>query len=200
MLTSVLGRVVAPFDSCPWGGTVGRHVVIDHPQPLYTPEQRAIRDTSPWTLVQGVLAPLQFLVFLISLGLVVRFLLTGDGMLAATTSVVAKTMVLYVIMVTGAIWEKKVFGCYLFAPAFFWEDAISMIVIALHTAYLYGLLTGTMSQHNLMMLALTAYGTYAVNAVQFVAKLRAARKMESQVAAQRASAGDRALYGFGQQA
>ena len=200
MLTSVLGRVVAPFDSCPWGGTVGRHVVIDHPQPLYTPEQRVIRDTSPWTLIQGVLAPLQFLVCLISVGLVIRFLMTGDGTLAATTSVVAKTMVLYVIMVTGAIWEKKVFGCYLFAPAFFWEDAVSMIVIALHSFYLYGLLTGTVSQHNLMLLALLAYGTYAVNAVQFVAKLRAARKMESRVAALTARAADHALYGFGQQA
>lgn len=199
MLTSVLGRVVAPFDCCPWGGTVGRHVVIDHPQPLYTPEQRVIRDNSPWTMIQGVLAPLQFLICLISAGLVIRFLMTGDGTLAATASVVAKTMVLYVIMVTGAIWEKKVFGCYLFAPAFFWEDAVSMIVIGLHTFYLYGLLTGTVTPHNLALLALLAYGTYAVNAVQFVAKLRAARKMDSRIA-QRAGAGDHVLYSLGQQA
>ena len=39
-------------------------------------------------------------------------------------------------MVTGAIWEKVVFGRYLFAPAFFWEDVFSMLVLALHTAYL----------------------------------------------------------------
>ena len=36
---------------------------------LYTPEERRRRDQSPWTLVQGILAPLQFLVFLVSLAL-----------------------------------------------------------------------------------------------------------------------------------
>ena len=35
--------------------------------PLYTAEERRRRDASRWTLVQGVLAPLQFLVFLASL-------------------------------------------------------------------------------------------------------------------------------------
>ena len=44
---------------------------------LYTPEQRARRDATGWTLVQAVLAPLQFCVFLVSVWLVVRFLLTG---------------------------------------------------------------------------------------------------------------------------
>ena len=100
---------------------------------LYTPEQRARRDRTRWTLVQGILAPIQFLVLLISVGLVIRYLSTGEGLAAATISIVVKTMVLYTIMFTGAIWEKVVFGQYLFAPAFFWEDAVSMIVIALHT-------------------------------------------------------------------
>ncbi|MEM9170863.1 MAG: 2-vinyl bacteriochlorophyllide hydratase, partial [Pseudomonadota bacterium] len=50
---------------------------------LYTDEQRRRRDETVWTLVQAVLAPLQFLVFLISLGLVLRYLATGDGYLAA---------------------------------------------------------------------------------------------------------------------
>ena len=62
-------------------------------------------------------------------------------MLAATWSVVAKTAALYAIMVTGAIWEKVVFGRYLFAPAFYWEDVFSMVVIALHTAYVAALLS-----------------------------------------------------------
>ena len=111
-------------------------------QPLYTADERQRRDASPWTLVQGVLAPLQFLVFLVSLVLVLRYLATGEGVAAATVSVVVKTLVLYTIMVTGSIWEKVVFGRYLFAPAFFWEDVVSMLVLALHTAYLVALLTG----------------------------------------------------------
>lgn len=144
-------------------------------RPLYTPAERARRDASGWTLVQGVLAPLQFLVFLISLGLVLRFLATGNGADAATASVVVKTLTLYTIMVTGAIWEKVVFGQYLFAPAFFWEDAVSMIVIALHSAYLWALVSGVLPLREQMLLALAAYAAYVINAVQFVWKLRQAR-------------------------
>jgi 3-vinyl bacteriochlorophyllide hydratase len=45
---------------------------------LYTEDQRQRRDTTRWTLVQGILAPLQFVVFVVSLGMVVRYLLTGE--------------------------------------------------------------------------------------------------------------------------
>lgn len=143
---------------------------------LYSTEERRRRDASRWTLVQGVLAPLQFAVFAVSLVLVLRYLATGEGLGAATASVVIKTLTLYTIMVTGALWEKDVFGRYLFAPAFFWEDAVSMIVIALHTAYLAALFTGALDARGQMLLALAAYATYVINAAQFVIKLRMARR------------------------
>jgi len=143
--------------------------------PLYTAAERARRDASPWTLVQGVLAPLQFLVFAVSLVLVIRCMITGEGYQAATISILIKTLVLYTIMVTGAIWEKEVFGRYLFAPAFFWEDAFSFIVIALHTAYVLALWTGWLSPNGLLLLALAAYAAYVINAAQFLRKLRMAR-------------------------
>jgi 3-vinyl bacteriochlorophyllide hydratase len=142
---------------------------------LYTPEQKRRRDASTWTLVQGVLAPVQFLVFLISLGLVVRCLATGAGESIALLSVVVKTLVLYTIMVTGCIWEKVVFGQYLFAPAFFWEDVFSMLVLALHTAYLYAWWTAALAPTQQLWLAIAAYASYCINATQFILKLRAAR-------------------------
>ena len=142
---------------------------------LYTAEQRRRRDASRWTLVQGILAPLQFLVFLVSLGLIFRYLATGEGLSAANGSIVVKTLVLYTIMVTGSIWEKDVFGKWLFAEAFFWEDVVSMLVLALHTAYIVCLLNGLFDHRTLMLLALAAYASYAVNATQFLLKLRAAR-------------------------
>ncbi len=147
------------------------------PQPnaLYTPAERLRRDASVWTLVQGVLAPIQFVVFLVSLGLVLRYLATGEGLTAATTSIVVKTLLLYTIMVTGSIWEKDVFGRWLFARPFFWEDVFSMLVLALHTAYLAALLLGMLEPRGLMLLALAAYATYLINAGQFLLKLRAAR-------------------------
>ena len=148
---------------------------IQGPEPLYTPSQRKRRDETIWTLVQGVLAPLQFLVFLISLALVVRYLVTGLGYEIAALSIVIKTFVLLVIMVTGAIWEKVVFGQYLLAPAFFWEDVVSFFVIALHLAYVWALFANYLSEQQLMLLALAAYAAYLINAAQFVWKLRAAR-------------------------
>jgi 3-vinyl bacteriochlorophyllide hydratase len=151
-------------------------------RPLYTASERWRRDHTRWTLVQGILAPVQFVVFLVSLGLVLHYLRTGEGYRAATVSVVVKTLTLYTIMITGSLWEKAVFGRYLFAPSFFWEDVVSMLVLALHTAYLAALLTGSLSPTALMWLALAAYATYAVNAAQFVYKLRQARLQRPQEA------------------
>ncbi len=189
---TVLDRLMDSVDGSPWGAATGRHVSLPSravPQrafagrsraagPLYTPEEKRRRDASPWTIVQGVLAPVQFAVFAISLALVLHYLTTGAGEQAATVSVVIKTLVLYTIMVTGAVWENAVFGRYLFAPAFFWEDAVSMVVIGLHTAYLAALVSGALDGRGLMLLALAAYAAYLVNAAQFVLKLRAARRDE----------------------
>ncbi len=173
----VLDRIIAAVDSCPYGTSAGRR----HRQqgrvirPLYTEEERLRRDATPWTLVQGILAPVQFVVFLVSLGLVINYLMTGQGLFAAEISVVVKTLTLYTIMITGCIWERVVFGKYLFAPAFFWEDVFSMLVLALHTAYLGALFLGWGDTHFQMWLALAAYAAYVINAGQFVWKLRMAR-------------------------
>ncbi len=162
-------------------------------QPLYTAEERRRRDQSPWTLVQGILAPLQFLVFLISLALVIRYLSTGAGYWAATLSIVINKLVLYAIMVTGSIWEREVFGKYLFARPFFWEDVFSILVLALHSAYLAALAWGALAPVELMLLALAAYLAYVINAAQFLLKLRAARRERPQSE----SAASSALPAFG---
>ncbi|MEO1342869.1 MAG: 2-vinyl bacteriochlorophyllide hydratase [Pseudomonadota bacterium] len=147
---------------------------------LYTKAQRQRRDDTVWTTVQGILAPAQFLVFLVSLALVLRFLLTGDGYLAATWSILVKTGFLYVIMITGSIWEKIVFDQWLFAHSFFWEDVFSFAVIALHTAYIWAVFWGNVSPLAEMSIALAAYAAYVINAGQFLLKLRTAR-LQSEV-------------------
>jgi 3-vinyl bacteriochlorophyllide hydratase len=180
ILAPGIDYLIERFSACPWPATSGDVVLADSrtrrvTRPLYTPEERVRRDQTPWTLVQGVLAPIQFLVFLISLGLVLNYLATGRFYEAATASVVLKTGMLYTIMITGAIWEKKVFGRYLFAESFFWEDLFSMLVIALHTAYLVALIEGWGAVQDRMILALAAYASYSINATQFLLKLRKAR-------------------------
>lgn len=156
--------------------------------PLYTAEQRLRRDASVWTLIQGLLAPIQFLVFLVSLGLVLRYLMTGQGEQSAALSVLVKTLTLYTIMVTGCIWEKVVFDKYLFAEAFYWEDVFSMLVLALHTAYVVAWYTGWLSTQQQMLLALAAYASYVINATQFILKLRAARLQQARMTLSGASA------------
>jgi 3-vinyl bacteriochlorophyllide hydratase len=143
---------------------------------LYSADERRRRDSSGWTTVQAVLAPLQFIAFLVSVALVLRYLTTGSGATAASVSVVIKTLFLYAIMITGCLWERAVFGRYLFARAFFWEDVFSMVVLALHTAYLAALFSGFLELRYQMFLALGAYLAYAINATQFLLKLRAARR------------------------
>lgn len=181
----LLDRFTASISSCPWQAHAGlSRLNRNEPQwrsrksqkaYLYTPAQRRRRDESPWTLVQGILAPVQFLVFLVSLWLVLRYLLTGEGLVVASASIVVKTLFLYAIMITGSLWERDVFGRYLFARPFFWEDVVSMVVMALHTAYLVALATGFVDFHHQMLLALAAYLAYVINASQFLFKLRAAR-------------------------
>ena len=146
---------------------------------LYTAEQKRRRDASVWTLVQGILAPLQFLVFLVSVGLVLRYLQTGAGFEIAAWSVVLKTAVLLSIMVTGSLWEHDVFGRYLFVPAVFWEDVVSMGVIALHLGYVVMFVFGLGTATEQMLVALLAYAAYVVNAAQFVWKFRLARLASS---------------------
>jgi 3-vinyl bacteriochlorophyllide hydratase len=170
--------LVAP---CPWeahagGSPINRDLRSKRrSQVLYSPEERVRRDSSPWTIVQGVLAPVQFLAFAISLVLVLRYFSTGEGYQIATISILIKTVLLYTIMITGSIWEKVVFGKWLFARAFFWEDVFSMLVLGLQTAYLTALITGWGTPGQQMLIAVAAYAAYVINATQFLLKLRAAR-------------------------
>jgi 3-vinyl bacteriochlorophyllide hydratase len=145
---------------------------------LYTPEERARRDATIWTPVQGFLAAFQFIVFAVSVCLIARFMVTGQGETAAIWSVVFKTLVLYTIMITGSLWEKVVFDKWLFAKSFFWEDVFSFLVLGLHTAYLWALFTDSMPTRDQLWLALAGYAAYAINAGQFLWKLKAARIQE----------------------
>jgi 3-vinyl bacteriochlorophyllide hydratase len=193
VLNAWVDRLVDKVDFAPWTSTVGASSSFTRSPPrgvgarapLYTPEERRRRDASPWTTVQGVLAPVQFGVFLVSLGLVISYLSTGEGLAAATASIVIKTLVLYAIMITGSIWERAVFGRYLFALPFFWEDVVSIGVLALHTAYLCALAFGVDVRVQ-MTIALLAYASYVINATQFVLKLRAARLQQGAGASARA--------------
>jgi 3-vinyl bacteriochlorophyllide hydratase len=179
-LSGMIDEALDNLAPSPWGAHAGspwaHHIkTSDVRPPLYSPQERLRRDQSPWTLVQAILAPLQFLIFAVSLGLVLRYLATGQGYQIATASILIKTAALYAIMITGSIWEKEVFGKWLFAPAFFWEDVFSMLVLGLQTAYLGALILGLGTPRQQILISVAAYAAYAINASQFLWKLRQAR-------------------------
>lgn len=136
---------------------------------MYTPEQLARREASPWTRVQIILAPIQFLAFLISFFLVVRYLMTGQGYLATTISVWVKIVLIWALTITGMLWEKDVYGHYFMAREFFWEDLGNLIAILTHNAYFIVQWSGW-EPRSVMFVMLFAYITYLLNATQFIVK------------------------------
>lgn len=153
----------------------------------YTPEQLARRDRSVWTRVQAILAPIQFLAFLISFGLVARYLVSGRGYEIATVSVLIKISLLWAITITGMIWEKEIFGHWFLAPQFFWEDVGNAAAMVFHNLYFLAQWLHW-SQRAVMLLMLVAYCSYLVNCAQFVIKgIKAGRQRRALSAAQAAS-------------
>lgn len=135
----------------------------------YTPDQLARRDGSVWTRVQIILAPIQFLAFLLSFALVTYYLVTGRGYAIAQASVLLKISLLWAITITGMIWEKEVFGHYFLARQFFWEDVGNAVAIVFHNLYFLAQALHW-SDRAVMTLMLVAYCTYLINCTQFVIK------------------------------
>ncbi|NJK82017.1 MAG: 2-vinyl bacteriochlorophyllide hydratase [Chloroflexaceae bacterium] len=136
---------------------------------MYTAEQLTRRNASRWTRVQIMLAPIQFLAFLISFALVVRYLLTGEGYLIATISVWIKIGLIWALTITGMLWEKDVYGQYFLAREFFWEDMGNLIALLTHNAYFVAQWLGW-SRQDVMLVMVVAYSTYLFNAGQFIVK------------------------------
>jgi 3-vinyl bacteriochlorophyllide hydratase len=134
---------------------------------MYTPEQLRRREASRWTRVQIVLAPIQFVVFVVSFGLVIRYLATGEGYLAATVSIWLKIALIWVLTITGMLWEHDMFGHYFLAKEFFWEDVGNLVAIVTHNLYFVAQWLGA-DQRSLMWVMVFAYLTYLINAAQFV--------------------------------
>lgn len=135
----------------------------------YTPEQLERRNNSKWTIVQAILGPVQFVAFIISFVLVVRYLITGQGYEIANISVLIKIALLWLITITGMIWEKEVFGQWFLAPEFFWEDMGNALAMFMHNLYFVAVWRGW-SEQAVMTLMLVAYSTYIINFSQFVIK------------------------------
>ncbi|MBA3946664.1 MAG: 2-vinyl bacteriochlorophyllide hydratase [Herpetosiphonaceae bacterium] len=135
----------------------------------YTAEQRLRRDRSPWTKVQAILAPLQLAAFLVSVSLVTHALLTDRGYGLANGSIVVKITLLWLITITGMLWEKEIYGRWFMAREFFWEDLGNLVAILTHNLYFIARALHW-SERAVLALMLAAYLTYLLNFAQFAIK------------------------------
>ncbi|MGQ9927547.1 MAG: 2-vinyl bacteriochlorophyllide hydratase [Chloroflexaceae bacterium] len=143
---------------------------------MYTPEQLRRRAASPWTRVQIILAPIQFVAFIISFALVIRYLITGEGYWVTTVSIWIKIALIWALTITGMLWEHDMFDHYFMAREFFWEDLGNLIAIITHNLYFVARWLGA-SNETVMWVMVFAYVTYLFNAGQFVARgIRSARQ------------------------
>lgn len=152
--------------------------------PRYTPEQLDKRNKSIWTKVQLILAPIQFVVFLIGVALTIYYY-TGviDNFAWVTWAILIKTIFLVVLFVTGAFFEKEIFGIWVYSPEFFWEDIGSTIATTVHFLYFVLAYLGY-SETVLIWTALAAYFTYVVNAIQYLVRIYLEKKNEKRLKAQ----------------
>lgn len=145
----------------------------------YTAEQIERRQSSRWTMVQIIGAPIQLLIFIVSLGFVIYSLSTdGQAFEITNATIIVKIITLYIMFITGMLWEKDVFGHYVFAPEFFWEDVVSSVLLTTHTAYLVALLAGA-PKNLLLLIIIVAYLNYLFNALQYFIKFLKNRQRKS---------------------
>jgi 3-vinyl bacteriochlorophyllide hydratase len=153
----------------------------------YTPEQMRRRQQSKWTIVQAILAPLQLLTFIISVILIIRYLSTGLDYEITTISILIKIALMWLITITGMLWEKEVFGQWFLAPQFFWEDVMNAISLILHNGYFVARLLGA-SERDLALVMLVAYASYMINFAQFLIRGLRSRKQRQTAAGSAQSA------------
>jgi 3-vinyl bacteriochlorophyllide hydratase len=148
---------------------------------MYTQDQLRRREQSKWTRVQIILAPIQFVAFLVSFGLVIRYLVTGEGHMAATISIWIKIALIWALTITGMLWEYDMFDHYFLAKEFFWEDIGNLIAIITHNLYFVAQWFGA-DERTVMWVMVFAYVTYLFNAAQFILRGVQSARFRRQVA------------------
>ena len=140
--------------------------------PRYTPEQLIKRNASVWTDVQIILAPIQFIIFLIGVTLntiVAKNLMVID-LYWISVALLFKTIFLALLFITGMFFEKELFDEWIYSKEFFWEDIGSTIAVFFHLLY-FVLAWLAVSQQTLLMAAYIAYLTYLLNALQYLTRI-----------------------------
>ncbi len=154
--------------------TVVYFFIIAFPEtmPRYTPEQLAKRNSSVWTDVQLILAPIQFFVFLAGVGVTFLYYQNNEifSFYWVSIAILFKTFLFALLFITGAYFEKEIFNKWIFSKEFLWEDIGSVTAGAFHLLYFVMAYLGA-SEDVLVWEAFLAYFTYVVNALQYLVRI-----------------------------
>jgi len=128
----------------------------------------ARRSASLWTRIHPVFALAQLAAFFVSVGLLIAYFRGAVSFDVVHQSVLIKVALMAGAIVTGALWEKDVFGKYWFAPEFMGEDTMTVNVFILHIAYL---VMAVIHPENIVAqigTLIMAYTVYIANVAQYV--------------------------------
>lgn len=128
----------------------------------------ARRAASVWTKIHPIFALGQLLAFVVSVGLLFAYFRDGVSFDVVHESVLVKVALMLGAIVTGALWEKDVFGKYWFAPEFMGEDTMTVNVFILHIGYLVMAVTHPENITAQIGTLIIAYGVYIANVTQYV--------------------------------
>ena len=107
----------------------------------YTPEQLVKRNASIWTDIQIILAPIQFMFFVV--GLTTTALYTNSlfviSLYWVSVAILFKTLFFALLFITGMFFEKEIFNKWVYSKEFLWEDIGSTIAAFFHLLYFFWL-------------------------------------------------------------
>ncbi len=138
----------------------------------YTPEQLVKRNASVWTDIQIILAPIQFLFFVVGLTTTAlyKYSLFVTSFYWVSVAILFKTLFFALLFITGMFFEKEIFNKWVYSKEFFWEDVGSTIAAFFHLLYFF-LAWRHYSEKVLLFDAFLAYFTYVLNALQYLVRI-----------------------------
>jgi 3-vinyl bacteriochlorophyllide hydratase len=104
----------------------------------------------------------------VSVGLLVGYFNGAVSFDTVHESVLVKVALMIGAIVTGALWEKDVFGHYWFAPEFLGEDTMTVNVLILHISYLAMVIAHPENLTAQIGTLLVAYTVYIGNVAQYI--------------------------------
>jgi 3-vinyl bacteriochlorophyllide hydratase len=133
-------------------------------------EVRARRKASVWTLIHPIFALGQLLAFFVSVGLLVAYFFGRVSFGVVHIAVMTKIGLMVGAVITGALWEKDVFGSYWFAAEFLVEDVMTVNVFILQIAYVLMAYTHPENLGVILWVLGLAYFVYAGNVTQYIVR------------------------------